>query len=91
MSIGVVSFTKRDYLEHHDIGFALLPHFSKQGYAFESTKAILETLKEKKTDEKIVAITLKENNASIKLLEKLGLVYNKEIILNEETLYLYVL
>src|ERR1044072_2576440 len=31
--IGVITFIKREYLEHHDIGFAFLPAFSKNGYA----------------------------------------------------------
>jgi [ribosomal protein S5]-alanine N-acetyltransferase len=36
--VGIISFVKRDYLEHHDIGFALLPHYEKTGYAFEAAR-----------------------------------------------------
>ena len=27
--IGIVTFIKRDYLDHHDIGFAFLPEYQK--------------------------------------------------------------
>src|SRR5215217_4875843 len=38
-AIGIVTYIKRDYLEHHDIGFAFLPNFAKNGYAYEATNA----------------------------------------------------
>ncbi len=39
-NMGLITFIKRDYLEHHDIGFAFLPRFSKNGYAYEATMAV---------------------------------------------------
>ena len=39
--VGIISFIKRDYLEYYDIGFALLPEFSGNGYAFEAAKEVL--------------------------------------------------
>ena len=44
VKIGLVTLIKRDYLEHKDIGFAFLPHFSKSGYAFEATRAVLNKI-----------------------------------------------
>ena len=38
---GVVTLIKREYLEHHDIGFAFLPVFAGKGYAYEAAKAVL--------------------------------------------------
>jgi Acetyltransferases, including N-acetylases of ribosomal proteins len=36
LPIGIVSFLKRDYLENFDIGFAFLPEFTGNGYAYEA-------------------------------------------------------
>src|ERR1700712_4034650 len=33
--IGIVSFIKREFLESFDIGFAFLPEFTGNGYAYE--------------------------------------------------------
>src|ERR1700741_9948 len=44
ISIGVLTLIKRDYLEHSDIGFALLPLYSKQGYAYEATISLMNNL-----------------------------------------------
>ena len=42
--IGIITFIKRDYLEHHDIGFAFLPEYFNKGYAFEAANAVLKYL-----------------------------------------------
>src|SRR4051794_25146970 len=36
-SIGIITYIKRTYLDHHDIGFAFLPKFCNKGYAYEAT------------------------------------------------------
>lgn len=82
--IGLVTLIKRDYLDIRDIGFALLPAYSGQGHAYEATKAVLEYL-----DENIVAITLPENKSSIKLIEKLGLKFEKIIEKEDQNLLFY--
>ncbi|MEO6232324.1 MAG: GNAT family N-acetyltransferase [Ferruginibacter sp.] len=87
--IGVVTFIKREYLEHWDIGFALLPQFEKNGYAYEATNSLLESLKEDDIHNTILATTLKDNHGSIHLLEKLGLQFEKEILVKNDTLLLY--
>jgi RimJ/RimL family protein N-acetyltransferase len=77
--IGICGLLKRDWLEHVDIGFAFLQKFWSQGYARESAAAVLHygwtTLRLKR----IVAITKPGNQASITLLEKLGLHFEKII------------
>ncbi len=40
MAIGLITFIKRSYLDHSDIGFAFLPAHAKQGYAFEAAYAV---------------------------------------------------
>lgn len=87
--IGVITFMKRDYLDHYDIGFAFLPAYFKQGYGYEAAQALLDKVKSDGTHTEIVATVLRENTSSIQLLEKLGLTFNKEIVVNNEPLLLY--
>ena len=71
--IGSAGIHKRDSLEHPDIGYAFLPEFWNNGYAFEATEAVIQFALNQLNIEKIMAITLPENTSSIKLLRKLGL------------------
>ncbi|MBQ0787367.1 MAG: GNAT family N-acetyltransferase, partial [Oceanihabitans sp.] len=70
---------KRDTLEHVDIGFAMLPENEGKGYGYESSVAVLKLAKEVFKLQTIVAITLPTNAPSIKLIEKLGLTYQKRV------------
>lgn len=87
--IGLITLIKRDYLNFNDIGFAFLPAFSQKGYAYEAAKAVLHNLAEHRMIENILAITLPENKSSIKLIEKLGLKFEKTIEHDNEKLQLY--
>jgi ribosomal-protein-alanine N-acetyltransferase len=89
ISAGIITFIKRDYLEHHDIGFAFLPQFFQRGYAFEATKTVLDLLKTKDNFSIILAVTKPGNLASIKLLEKLGFAESGSTTANNETLHVY--
>jgi RimJ/RimL family protein N-acetyltransferase len=88
-SIGIITFIKRDYLDHPDIGFAFLPEYAKKGYAFEAATVVLEDGLNNSTHPYILATTLKENEKSIHLLEKLGLQYLKEIENEKDRLLVY--
>jgi RimJ/RimL family protein N-acetyltransferase len=88
-SLGLVTFIKRDYLDHPDIGFAFLPQFSKNGYAHEATAAVLQRLVEDASLSYILATTIPENVKSIRLLTKLGLVFEKEIQTEKDKLHVY--
>ena len=87
--IGIVTFIQRTYLEHPDIGFAFLPGYSKMGYAYEATDAVLKQLIQQRNLVHILATTLPENINSIKLLKKIGLVFEKEIEVEQEKLHVY--
>jgi RimJ/RimL family protein N-acetyltransferase len=89
MPIGVITFIKRDYLDHHDIGFAFLSKFSKKGYAYEASKVVLDELMKDDKHKEILATTVKDNVNSIKLLEKLGLRYNRQIRVKDDDLLVY--
>jgi [ribosomal protein S5]-alanine N-acetyltransferase len=87
--IGIITFIKRDYLEHHDIGFAFLPNFSNSGYAYEAAHTVLNGLTQNNNFTHILATTIPENISSIKLLKKLGLQFDKAIKVEEEALHVY--
>lgn len=90
-AIGVVTFIKRDYLDHHDIGFAFLPAYTKQGYAFEAANEVLNDRLNQPEHATILATTILENSSSIQLLKKLGFSFSKEITREGVLLQLFVI
>jgi [ribosomal protein S5]-alanine N-acetyltransferase len=86
--IGVITFIKKDYLHHHDIGFAFLERYTKSGYAYEAAKAVLDDASESGHN-KVLATSIKENIKSIRLLEKLGFSFDKEKEVKGEVLLIY--
>ncbi len=87
--IGIVTYIKRAYLEHPDIGFAFLPNFCKKGYAYEATNAVLNQIIREGNLSHIFATTVPENISSIKLLKRIGLVFEREIEVEKERLHVY--
>jgi RimJ/RimL family protein N-acetyltransferase len=81
--IGICGPLKRETLEHPDIGFAFLPRFWRQGYAFESAAAVMSYAREVLGLKQIAAITTPDNEPSIKLLEKLGFKFKRTTRLSE--------
>lgn len=88
-SIGMLTFIKRDYLAHNDVGFAFLPAYAGKGYAFEAASKLMAFLRDQKKIAPILATTIPGNTTSIKLLEKLGLHYEKKIMVEAQELLLY--
>ncbi|MEK7432816.1 MAG: GNAT family N-acetyltransferase [Cyanobacteriota bacterium] len=82
--IGICGLIKRDTLENIDIGFAFLEKYVGNGYAFESAQATLEYGKNTLGIKKIVAITNEDNYNSIKVLKKIGLVFEKMVKFENE-------
>ena len=87
--IGIISFIKRKYLDHFDIGFAFLPEFNGHGYAYEAAKEVLSIAANYPEYNPVLATTIPHNLQSIKLLTKLGLHFEKEIEVDNEKLYVY--
>jgi len=75
--IGTCGLLKRDYLDDLDIGFAFLPKFRGKGYAFESAAATIKYGKENLGIKHILAFTDANNAASITLIKKLGLKFER--------------
>lgn len=79
-AIGLCGLIKRDWLEDVDVGFALLPAFRGRGYAFEAAAATLRFGRERLGLPRIAAIVSPTNAASIGLLQKLGLRYQRMVM-----------
>ena len=77
--IGTCGLAKREELEFADIGFAFLPNYEGKGFGKEASVEILKLAKEKFNLKRITAITAPNNQNSIKLLEKLGLTFEKRV------------
>jgi RimJ/RimL family protein N-acetyltransferase len=82
--IGTCGLIQRDTLPDVDIGFAFLPGFWGQGYAYEAASAVLAYGRNDLGLRRIVAITAQDNRSSIRLLEKIGLTFERLIRLNGE-------
>jgi RimJ/RimL family protein N-acetyltransferase len=81
--IGICGLLKRDVLEDVDIGYALVPEFCSQGYAFESASAVMLYASKKLDLKRVVAVTNADNKNSIRLLEKMGFKYERMVRLSE--------
>jgi RimJ/RimL family protein N-acetyltransferase len=89
LPIGVVSYLKRAYLEQYDLGFAFLPGYMGQGYAYEASKAVLDEI-QAQFPAPIQACLLPNNTPSLKLLGRLGFVFEKNIEVEAASMLVYV-
>jgi RimJ/RimL family protein N-acetyltransferase len=80
--IGICGLVKRDALQDIDVGFALMPQFSGFGYATESAAAVLAYGRREFGLQRIVGITDPDNHASIAVLRKIGLRFERDIALD---------
>ena len=83
LSIGICGLLKRESLPDVDIGFAFLPAYRSQGYAFESASAVLDYGRTELGLKRIVAITNSDNAGSIRVLEKMGMRFERMITISE--------
>ena len=77
--IGMCGLLKRDILDDVDIGFAYLPPFQSKGYGFEAARAVLDYARDVLRLRRVVAIVNADNQASAKLLEKLGMAFERMV------------
>ena len=82
--IGICGLIKRDALEDVDLGFAFLPQFRGEGYAYESASAVMAYGKRAFGLNRMVAITTPDNDSSARLLEKLGFNFERMVRLSED-------
>jgi RimJ/RimL family protein N-acetyltransferase len=87
--IGTCGLIKRPQLEDVDIGFAILGEFEKKGYAYEAASATLKMAIDEIKIKRIIGITTLENKDSQRLLEKIGLAFEKIVLFKKEELMLF--
>lgn len=89
--IGICGLIKRDGLNDVDLGFAFLPRFWRNGYAFESAAAVMRYGRTALGLHRIVAILSRDNHRSSKLLGRLGFSFEGTVKLqpDDEELDLY--
>ena len=76
-AIGICGLFRRDNLDEPDIGYALLPEYCGKGYAYEASCAVMEYARTVLQVPRLVAIISPENSASIGLIRKLGLRFER--------------
>lgn len=77
--IGICGLVKRDALEDVDIGYAFLPQYWSQGYAIEAASAVMDYARTRLGLARVVGIVAPDNAASIRVLEKLGLRFERMV------------
>ncbi len=81
--LGLCGLVKRDNLPGIDIGYALLPQYWGQSYAFEACTATMRFAADTVQLKELYAIVSLHNIASCNLLQKLGFTLQRTISLNE--------
>lgn len=84
-ALGMCGLIRREGLDDVDIGYAYLPQYWGQGYASEAAAAVMAYGRETLGLARIVAIVSAGNARSIRVLEKLGLRYERLITLPGDT------
>ncbi len=83
-SIGMCGLIKRDFLTETDLGYAYLPEFVGQGYAYEAATAVLAYAAQHTALKTLVAIVSPDNLASKSLLEKLGFAQDGQVLVPDK-------
>lgn len=89
--IGTCGLINRTFIGEIDIGFAYLPAYWSQGYATEAAQAVMDHARTRLSIDNVVAVVAPRNDASIRVLRKLGLRFASQIRLaaDGEWLHLY--
>jgi len=75
--IGMCGLIKRETLEDVDLGFAYLPAYRANGYGREAARATLDYGRNSAALRRIVAITSIDNEASGRLLQAVGMRFER--------------
>ena len=91
LALGFCGLLFREHLQETDIGFAFLPEFWGQGFAFEAASAVMHFGYRQLELPRIVGLVSAGNMASIKVLTRLGLQFEKVVALlpSNESVQLY--
>jgi RimJ/RimL family protein N-acetyltransferase len=88
--VGVCGVLFREAFDLTDVGFAFMPEFWGRGLAFEAAEAVMIYALASLGVGRISGLTSSENTASIRLLEKLGMQFEKIIKMSDDDLGTFV-
>lgn len=88
--IGRAGLSVREGYNIPELGFVIGVPFQKKGYAYEVCEAILRYAREELAFEAVQALVDKENGRSLRLLERLGFLFDREVIEAERYYRLYI-
>lgn len=88
--IGRAGYHYRPGFDYPELGFVFGVPYQKQGYAWEVCKSLMGICKDVYDFEGVQALTEPENEASVRLLDKLGFIQMEELILEEKKYFYYV-
>lgn len=81
---GICGLVRRDTLPGVDVGYAFLPPFRSKGYAYESAAAVLAYARDVVGLKRLLAIVNLDNAGSIRVLEKLGMRFERMVSLSPD-------
>jgi RimJ/RimL family protein N-acetyltransferase len=89
--VGICGLFRRENLDDPDIGFAVLPEYCGLGLAGEAATAVVAHARDDLDIEYLTAIVSPENTASIGLIGKLGMKFDRSITMpgEQEEISLY--
>ena len=79
--IGMCGLVKREGLQNPDLGFALLPQYENTGYTSEAAGAVIQYARQVLQLKELDGITTADNKASVRVLEKAGLIFLEQKLL----------
>jgi len=83
--LGMCGLVKREAFEYPDLGFAFLEKYWANGYAHESSLAMIDHAANELGLKRIIAIADADNRSSISLLHKLGFHFEHMVCMPGET------
>jgi len=78
-SMGMCGLLRRDIFPDADLGYAFMPEYWGQGYAFEAADAVVKHASKKFGLTRLIAVVSEGNEGSIRVLEKLGMKFERMV------------
>lgn len=79
ITVGMCGCKQRDYLAHPDVGYALLPQHTGNGYAHASCLQVIDIMKNSYHLSLLYAITSPNNDKSRRVLEQLDFQFEESM------------
>ncbi len=84
-ALGMCGLVMRDEFDHPDLGFAFLERYWSNGFAYESSVAVLRHASDCLRLPTVIAMADVDNKSSIALLEKLGFSFQEMVTMPGES------